>query len=311
MFKKIVISTLVVILLGAVVIGAYDIYSGNSSLEMPDITLAANAAGGSGNGGGSQGQGNGQGRGQGTMDGQGHGQGMEGEQPQAQMVQHEWITLEGTVASVDAQSLTVDTAEQGQLALELGPAGFAEQQGVTFSPGDAITVQGFDESGMFHAGQITNDATGESLQLRDPNGRPLWAGQGGQGQGGGHDQGNGSGESQAMVDKEWITLNGTVNSQTRQGLVVDTAEMGQLTLQMGPPWFAGEQGVTFNPGDTVTVLGFTEGNAFQAGEVTNETTAQTLYLRDPNGRPLWAGRGGQGGGGQGQGGGGQGRGKSF
>jgi hypothetical protein len=159
---------------------------------------------------------------------------------------------------------------------------------------------------MFHAAEITQVASGQSLQLRDPNGRPLWAGegQGGQGQG----NGNGSGEPQAMVNKEWITLSGTVNALTQQGLVVDTAEMGQFTLQMGPPWFATDQGVTFNPGDIVSIIGLShDGNTFQAGEITNETTGQKLLLRDPNGRPLWAGRGGQGGGGgQGQGGRGQG-----
>ena len=302
MFKKIVISTLVVILLGAVVIGAYDIYHGNSSLEMPEFSLAANAAGGGGNGGWSQAQGNGQGRGQ---RGQGVGQ---NQSQQGPMTPHTWTTLQGTVASVEAQTMVVDTGEMGQLTLDLGPAGFAEQQGVVFTPGDQVTVQGFDESGMFHAAEITQIASGQNLQLRDPNGRPLWAGQGQGGQG----QGNGSGEPQALVNKEWITLNGTVNSQTQQGLVVDTAEMGQLTLQMGPPWFAADQGVVFNPGDTVTVLGFTgEGATFQAGAVTNETTGTTLQLRDPNGRPLWAGRGGQGGGqGQGQGG-GKGQGGNF
>jgi hypothetical protein len=222
------------------------------------------------------------------------------------MTQHEWTTLQGTVAAVDAQSLVIDTAEQGQLTLELGPAGFADQQGVTFAPGDEITVQGFEESGIFHAAEITKMASDQSLLLRDPNGHPLWAGQG---QGG---QGNGTGVSQAMADREWTTLSGTVNSQTQQGLVVDTAEMGRITLQMGPPWFSADQDITFNPGDAVSIVGFVgEGNTFQAGEVTNETTGQTLHLRDPNGRPLWAGRGGQDGG-QGQGrDGGQGRGNNF
>jgi len=207
------------------------------------------------------------------------------------MTQHEWSTFTGTVVSANAQSLVVDTAEQGQLTLDLGPAGFADQQGVTFTPGDSITGQGFAESGMYHAAEITNETTGATVQLRDPNGRPLWAGQGQDGQG----QGNGSGVPQAMVDKEWTTLSGTVDSQTQQGLVVDTAEMGQLMLQMGPPWFAAGQGVTFNPGDAVSIVGFAgEGSTFQAGAITNETTGATLQLRDPNGRPLWAGRGGQG-----------------
>jgi hypothetical protein len=99
-------------------------------------------------------------------------------------VQHEWLTVKGTVASFDQQQgLVVDTVEQGQLTLSLGPVGFAEQQEVTFTPGDSVTMQGFvGEQGAFVAGQITNDTTGATLLLRDPNGRPLWAGRGQGGQ---------------------------------------------------------------------------------------------------------------------------------
>jgi hypothetical protein len=100
-----------------------------------------------------------------------------------------------------------------------------------------------------------------------------------------------------MIGREWITLSGTVISVDRD-ITVDTVEMDQITLQIGPPWFASQQAVTFSPGDAVTILGFAgEGRMFQAGEITNDTTGATLQLRDPNGRPLWAGRGGGGQGG--------------
>lgn len=78
--------------------------------------------------------------------------------------------------------------------------------------------------------------------------------------------------------------------------------MGQLTVQLGPPGFASQQGLRFNPGDAVTLIGFSgENGMFQAGQITNDTSGQMLLLRDPNGRPLWAGRGQGGGGGAGQG----------
>ncbi len=127
--------------------------------------------------------------------------------------------------------------------------------------------------------------------MRDSNGRPLWAGPG-------EEQGNGSGvpQPQAMENAEWVTVSGSVVAVNQPGLIVDTEEMGQLNLQLGPPWFAGEQEVTFSPGDTVTIVGFEgEGGMFQTGQIANDITGATLYLRDPNGRPLWAGRG-QGGG---------------
>jgi hypothetical protein len=83
------------------------------------------------------------------------------------------------VAFDGQQTLTVDTGGRGQLDLWLGRAGFASRQGITFTAGDAVTVLGFDApNGQFQAGEITNSATGQTLYLRDPNGRPLWAGQG-------------------------------------------------------------------------------------------------------------------------------------
>ncbi len=87
------------------------------------------------------------------------------------------------VAFDSQQTLTVDTTERGRLDLWLGRVGFAGQQGITFTAGDTVTVLGFDApNGQFQAGEITNSTTGQTLYLRDPNGRPLWAGQG-QGQG--------------------------------------------------------------------------------------------------------------------------------
>lgn len=304
MVKKIIVSALIVILLGAVGVGVYDAYSGQSTFELPQINLNQLTTRTQG-----QGQGNGGGGGQGQRRGQG-GQGG-GSSPQA--MQHTWVTLTGAVISTDAQSLTVDTAEQGQLTVSLGEMGFADTQGVTFNPGDAVTLMGFEgDTGQFQAGQITNTTTGQMLLLRDPNGRPLWAGPGrnGQGQGGGQQaQARGQGQGPGLggnhtgtplaAGNDWLTVEGAVVSA--HPFTVDTAEYGQLSVQLGPPWFADTQGVVFNPGDSVTLLGFAgQGAAFQAGQITNNATGQVLMLRDPNSRPLWAGQG-QGGQGGGQG----------
>jgi hypothetical protein len=249
----------------------------------------------------------------------------------SQLVEHDWVTLTGRVLATDQHSLTVDTAEQGELTLDLGMPGFASEQGVAFNPGDQVTITGFEENGMFQAGQIDNETTGESLLLRDPNGRPLWAGRGqGQGQGGGQGQGHGGSEAQTQgrggqrqgqrgggqgqgghanesglpqaAAQDWITLTGEIVSSTDQNLTVEIAEMGQIVVQLGPPGFAAQQNVAFNAGDVVTMIGFSgENDLFQAGQITNDTTGQILMLRDPNGRPLWAGRGQGGGSGAGQG----------
>ncbi len=95
-----------------------------------------------------------------------------------------WVTLEGTVVSVDLSTLLFETATGEQLLLQLGQQAFMQQQGVTFAPGDAIRVLGFWQDTTFRAGEITRLATGERLMLLDPNGRPLWGGPGRNGQGG-------------------------------------------------------------------------------------------------------------------------------
>ena len=205
MIKSILIGILVVILLGAVAVGFYDSARGASSFSLPQWNSGQSQSQGygqgngpgSGIGPGQQGQGNGQRQGGGRGNGQGQGQGTP--------IEHTWVTLQGTVSSFDGQqTLTVDTTERGRLDLWLGPVGYAEQQGVTFNSGDAVTILGFDApNGQFQAGEITNDTTGATLYLRDPNGRPLWAGQGngqsqGRGQGNGQGQGRGQGNGQGQ-----------------------------------------------------------------------------------------------------------------
>ena len=175
MAKKIIIATIVIILLGLVSVGVYDAIQGNSTLSLSDVLAA-----GSQQTGPQQGQNRmagGQMQGQGRMgNGQMQGQGQMGN---GQQVEHNWQTLTGTVIELQAQGLLVDTAEQGQLLLNLGRPGFADQQNVSFNPGDAVTIDGFvGDEGFFVAGVIKNEANGQSLQLRDPNGRPLWAGPG-------------------------------------------------------------------------------------------------------------------------------------
>ncbi len=217
MIKRIIIGTLIVILLGAVGVGAYDAYQGNSTLSLPDVSLSqinqgqergqghgqgqsqgqgqdqqgqgqgqqghGQGQGRQGQGQGQQGQGQGQGKGRhGQNQGQGQGNQAQGgnESGMPQAMNHNWITLTGIVLSGDLQQgIIVDSQERGQLSLSMGRPGFASEQEVTFSPGDAVTIFGFeDEGNMFQVGQITNDTTGATLYLRDPNGRPLWAGQG-------------------------------------------------------------------------------------------------------------------------------------
>ena len=120
-------------------------------------------------------------------------QGAGGTGQEVQIAPEDWVTMTATVATVNRNGLTIETAEGEVMVLSFGRADFWQEQAVQFAEGDAIEVQGFWQDGQFQTGQVTKTATGERLLLRDPNGRPLWGGpgrNGGQGGNGGQGQGH-------------------------------------------------------------------------------------------------------------------------
>jgi hypothetical protein len=89
--------------------------------------------------------------------------------------------------------MTMSTPEGEIIAFQTGQPRFFAEQGITFQVGDEIVVIGFYENGQFKAGDITQVSTGLKVMLRDPNGRPLWAGPGnGNGNGNGNSSGRGN-----------------------------------------------------------------------------------------------------------------------
>ncbi len=96
-----------------------------------------------------------------------------------------------------------------------------------------------------------------------------------------------------------VTIAGVVQSFDGVGISVITDDGAPLWVQLGQSRYVSAQGAVYTAGDHVTVTGFYENGQFQASSVVNDTTGQTLTLRDASGRPLWAGGGGNGGNGQG------------
>jgi len=89
-----------------------------------------------------------------------------------------WLQLQGTVMSVDADALVVQTADGTQIAVENRSWSYAQEQGFLTQVDDEVTLTGFYEGEEFEVGRIDDTTTGQSLLLRDENGRPLWAGRG-------------------------------------------------------------------------------------------------------------------------------------
>ncbi len=98
----------------------------------------------------------------------------------------EWLTFAGSVVSVDADALVVQTASGEPVTVENRAWWFAQEQGFWAEVGDAVTLLGFYEGGepaagaghSFEVGRIENLSSGQTVLLRETGGRPLWAGRG-------------------------------------------------------------------------------------------------------------------------------------
>jgi hypothetical protein len=205
MTKKLLIGGLIVALIGVLAVGIYNYAQGNSNLRAGQALAQGNsgdrghrgglsesndtAGDGSGNQGyrsgpnegdvasgpGNRGQAYGKGQ-TGNVSQSGYGDGTGVPNPQANV--SEWLTFGGEVVSVDMTSLTLQTDDGQVLSVQLGPEWFWSGQGVSLVPGEHVTVLGFEENGQFQVGQIIPESSGTALQLRDSDGRPLWAGRG-------------------------------------------------------------------------------------------------------------------------------------
>lgn len=90
----------------------------------------------------------------------------------------EWLQLQGTVVSVDADALVVQTPAGEQITVENRAWWFAQEQGFSAEIGDQVTLTGFYEGEDFEVSQIDDATNGQSVLLRDESGRPMWAGRG-------------------------------------------------------------------------------------------------------------------------------------
>jgi hypothetical protein len=96
------------------------------------------------------------------------------------------LTIAGTVSRVFTETLQdnmhpgmaliVDTKDQGQVRVHLGPVWYLERQEFNLEPGQAVQIQGIcmEEQGKTRliAAQVT--VGDHALVLRDAEGRPTW-----------------------------------------------------------------------------------------------------------------------------------------
>jgi hypothetical protein len=226
-------------------------------------------------------------------------------EPAAQGLEGEAWEATGNISALDDYGFEFTTASGENVYVELGPPDYWQQQDVALNDGQLVMVTGSINDGIVHAVTVTL-ADGQELTIRTETGQPMWSGgvSNSRGQNGQSADGDHTPNPQAVVD-EWITLTGTLMSYQQGSMTMSTADGELITFQTGQPRFFAEQGVTFQVGDEIRLVGFYQGEQFSAGEITQLSTGLRVMLRDPNGRPLWAGPGsgnGNGNGGNGNGG---------
>jgi hypothetical protein len=90
---------------------------------------------------------------------------------------------------------------------------------------------------------------------------------------------------------EWAEISGVVVSADETALIVQTADGATVEI-INRPWsFAVSQGFMAEASDQVTVTGFYEGDTFEAAQISDATSGESVSIRDDSGRPLWAGGG--------------------
>lgn len=91
------------------------------------------------------------------------------------------------------------------------------------------------------------------------------------------------------VEAEWLTKNGSVESVNDDLWVVTLSDGESLEFKGRMISFMAEQGFTVSVNEKLTMNGFVEGTAFEVGRIENETTGQSISIRDEAGHPLWSG----------------------
>jgi hypothetical protein len=86
------------------------------------------------------------------------------------------ITLNGRVETVRQGRVTVITESNEPFELAGRSWRYARSLGFSVQVGDVLSFEGFDEGGSFKIVSLKNISNGQSAQIRDVSGHPLWEG---------------------------------------------------------------------------------------------------------------------------------------
>ncbi len=181
MLKKVVLGTLFIGLVAVLVIGAVNRTSARaeSNSEVDHSAVTTEASNGQGLGDGDQGLGvRGQGyEGQGS-EGQGYGRGRDEAGLALADAVTGWVMVDGTVTEFTGEEIVVETEDGQTVSVGGRPWSYAQEQQFGVQVGDRLRLHGFYEGEELEVGRMENQRSGASVQVRDADGRPMWAGRG-------------------------------------------------------------------------------------------------------------------------------------
>ena len=115
------------------------------------------------------------GRGAGTAE---DAEGLQVDQSQADVHPEDVVIIPAIVQSVSSEAALFQTDDGDTVVVEGRALSFAMELGLSLTDGDQMLLEGFYENGDFEVSSVENLTTGQWIVLREPEGRPLWAGGG-------------------------------------------------------------------------------------------------------------------------------------
>jgi mono/diheme cytochrome c family protein len=88
------------------------------------------------------------------------------------------ILIRGEVVANEENMLTLLRDDGTLVEAMLGPPWYWSENGILLTPGDQIEMEGFESPDHMEVNWLDNQTTGQTVQLRTPDGMPVWGGDG-------------------------------------------------------------------------------------------------------------------------------------
>lgn len=90
---------------------------------------------------------------------------------------------------------------------------------------------------------------------------------------------------------EWAEYEGNVISMDSSKILVETVDGSEIVIEGRALLFMQDSGFVTSIGNTLLITGFYEDDEYKVATIVDQTTGETIVVRDEGGRPGWAGNG--------------------